>query len=346
MAGQREYDYVLGFSSGGLDSGTAIEATRRYGPEFGIELDAVVHLNTGAGCEVTRETLREYCASHGLPYIEATNPYGDRKVGPQTLKYGFPGPGGGKPMKDRKHLTARILRKDDPEGGVYSGFGGQLLTISGAHVEESDQREANMGSAAVDFGESGTKRPRQTWCCPLYGLLPHEIDALADEWDVPESPTYDTLGYSGDCTGCSYDDWRKFHWLWEVDAPLAWAWSTLMVWMQQLRRTGRYPLGDEKPEDWQMPPERTLWGWGVLSDDEIAHIREEDPHWNGGVGDLNIEVEETADCAEGLGEYLGCESCSKQCEPAFVPTGEGLADGAGYGGTDQQGDRAEREADK
>lgn len=318
-ASKREYDKVLGFSSGGRDSLTAIEAVRRFGPEYGIELDAVVHLNTGAGVEVTRETLREYCADHGLPYIEVLHGKKEERVGPQTLKYGFPGPGGGTPMKDRMHSTARILRKDRPQQGVYGGFGGDLLYVSGAHVNESDEREANMGSAAVDWGETGDERPRRSWLCPIYGLLPEEIDELIAEWNIPRSMSYDTLGYSGDCTGCSYDDWRKFSWLWEVQPYLAWSWATLMVWMNQLRAAGEYPLDDDEDNDWQMPPERTIWGWGELSDADIERIRREDPYWSEGEDDEIVVDEDATD--EDLGEWLGCESCSKQCEPAFTDGG-------------------------
>lgn len=321
MAAQREFDYILGLSSGGQDSLFAIEALRRFGPEYGLEIDAVVHFNTGAGIEVTRETLREYCATHDLPYIEILHDKKIERVGPQTLKYGFPGPGRGVPMKDRKHATARILRKDRLQQGLYSKFSGELLYVSGAHIEESEERKASMGSAAVDFGETGDSRPRRSWLCPIYGLLPEEIDRLIEEWGVPKSPTYDTFGFSGDCTGCSYDDWRKFHWLWDVDPALAWAWATLMAWMQLLRRSGRYPLSDEKDDDWQIPPERTVWGWGALSDEEIARIREEDPYWNGGIDGLDVEIEEDADYDEDLDEYMGCESCSKQCAPAIMPDG-------------------------
>jgi len=326
-ASRREYDFVLALVSGGVDSLTALKAVLKYGSEYGIEVDAVCHINTGTNIPATTETVQEFAAEHGLPYIEGRNQTRKELVGPQVLDYGWPGPGEGRVMIDRKHATAYVLRKERVEDGLYSGFSGQILNISGAYADESDQRARKMAQGAVEFGKTGDRKPRRTMMSPIYALTEDEVADLGDEWQIPRTVAYEILGASGDCTGCAFSQTGRFGNLWAVAPNLAYCFATLMVWTQMRRACGKLNL----------PPERVFWGWGNLDEDTIEALRAEDEFYDpdAPIGPENADVAASLDPDDfedvespdspdrDLDHTLKkftCSDCDERCEPAILVT--------------------------
>lgn len=318
---ERDFDLVRLNLSGGVDSFVTAEAIRRLGAEFGISLDVVAHYNTGTNIPSTTALVQQYCADHGLAYVEGITPNPTERVGPQTLDYGYFGAGEGRAFRDRKHATAYVLRKQRVEEKLYSGFSGQMLVLSGAYPGESDQRGRKMDDA-VNFGETGDRKPRRTMASPLFALTSGEVEILADRWDVPRAPAYGLTDSSGDCTGCAYDQAGRFANLWQEAPHLAFCHAVLMVWTQARRARGELNL----------PPERVFYGWGSLDADTVAALRAEDPYYNpdAPIGPTSADVAATTDDLERddtadqepqqVDQTLKsavCAECDDRCRPAF-----------------------------
>lgn len=317
-----EFDVAKLNMSGGRDSFLAAEAVRRIGSEYGITADFACHFSTGTNIPSTTQLVQEYCAEHGLPYVEGMNKTPKEMAGPQALDYGQYGAGEGRVVADRKHATAYVLRKERVEEGFYRGFVGDILVISGTYHDESESRGAKMSDGAVRFGETGKRKPRMTVASPIYALTEDEVDDLAEKWDVPKAPAYGLTGSSGDCTMCAYDQAGRFANLWQEAPYLAFCQATLMVWIQLRRRAGHLNL----------PPERVLWGWGSLSEDAVEALREEDTLYDpkDDDGPTSVEAAATIDEADDeeqtrrdpepvdheLKEFT-CSDCDERCEPAF-----------------------------
>lgn len=255
-ATEREYDHVIALVSGGTDSLCAADAYDRFHENHGLPgIDLVVQTNTGTTLPTTLETAREFCSERDLPYIEVRNQTDGRMLAHRILEYGFPGRSQGGPGSGG-HWPEFINRKQDTWDKVYSSFSGQLLWISGGRVAESDRRAGNLGDGAVDFGETGDRHPRKTWLSPIHGLLDGEKEGYIEEYEIPETLAYDVLGYSGDCTACSFDDPRVLNEIRLLCPELAYALQTLVVWVYQRIRRGEI----------DQPLERCIWGMEIETD--------------------------------------------------------------------------------
>ena len=270
-AAEREYDHVIALASGGTDSLCAADAYHRFYESHDLpEIDLVVQTNTGTTLPTTLETAREFCAERGLLYAEVRNQKAGRMLAHRILEHGFPahsqgGPGSG------GHWPEFINRKQDTWDKVYSSFSGQLLWISGGRVAESDRRAGNLGDGAVDFGETGDRHPRQTWIAPIHGLLDGEKEDYIEEHDIPETLAYDVVGYSGDCTACSFDDPRVLNEIRLLCPELAYALETLVVWVYQRIRRGEI----------DQPVERCVWGTQIEADAEVPDECQRSLQWGG-----------------------------------------------------------------
>lgn len=255
-AAMKEYDHVIALVSGGTDSLCATDAYHRLHAEFGLPpIDLVVQTNTGTSIPQTLETAREFCAERGLPYAEVRNQTEGRMLAHRILEHGFPAHSQGG-VGSGGHWPEFINRKLDTWDKVYGNFPGQHLWISGGRVAESDRRAGNLGDGAVDFGETGDRHPRKTWVAPLHGVLDGEKDRYIKEHNIPETPAYDFLGYSGDCTACSFDDPRVLNEIRILCPELAYALATLSVWVYQRIRRGEI----------DQPIERCVWGTEIDGD--------------------------------------------------------------------------------
>jgi len=299
-AAKRDYDHVIALVSGGTDSLCALDAYDRWHTDYDIpSVDLVVQTNTGTTIPTTLETVREFCAERGFPYVEVRNQKDGRMLAHRILEHGFPansqgGPGSG------GHWPEFINRKQDTWDKVYSSFLGQQLWISGGRVSESDRRAGNLGDGAVDIGETGDRHPRKTWIAPFHGVLDGEKDDYIKERGIPETLAYSIIGYSGDCTGCSFDDPRVVNEIELVSPELAYALRTLVVWVYQCIRCG----------DLDQPLERCVWG---------TELQEEE------INPANIE------CQRAL-KWGGCSAPDCEASKASGP-GEELLAATDNGGT-------------
>lgn len=290
-AERRDYDHVIALVSGETDSLCALLAYLLWHEDYDLPpVDLVVQTNTGTTIPTTLETAREFCAGRDLPYVEVRNQKPERMLAPRILEHGFPansqgGPGSG------GHWPEFINRKQDTWDKVYSGFSGQQLWISGGRVEESDRRAGNLGDGAVDFGESGDRHPRKTWIAPFHGVLDGEKEDFIEAHDIPQTPAYDWLGYSGDCTACSFDDPRVLNEIRILCPELAYSLSLLVGWVYARIKRG----------DIDQPIERAVWG---------THLED------GGTGDAD-------GCQRSL-EWGGCSE--PDCQASKAATGGGYRD--------------------
>lgn len=257
-AERHDFDHVVAMVSGGTDSLCAVDAYHRFHDDYDLpSIDIVVQTNTGTSMPSTLETAREFSADRGLPYVEVRNQKEGRMLAHRILEHGFPsrsqgGPGSG------GHWPEFVNRKNDTWDKVYSGFSGQQLWISGGRVAESDRRASNLGDGALDVGETGDRHPRKTWIAPCHGLLDGEKADYIEQYNIPEAPAYDWLGYSGDCTACSFDDPRVLNEIRLMCPELAYALEALVVWVYQRIRRG----------DIDQPIERSVWGTEIEGDEQ------------------------------------------------------------------------------
>lgn len=290
-AATRDYEWVFAAVSGGTDSLAAVDVFRRLAPEYGLELDGVFHINTGAGLPSTSRTVQEYAAEHGLAYIEGINRTAGEMLAHRVLTHGWPGHGTGAPGKAGGHQMEYINRKERPLEGLYRSFAGDILLVSGARAYESDNRAANMGNSPVDFGETGGRKPRLSWVSPCYGW-PDQLkaDYIAGR-SLPETLAYDFVGYSGECTACSYDHPTILKEIALVSPELAYSLSTLVVWTYQRIRSGRLDV----------PLHRAVWGW-----DRALEAGDDD-------GDVDDDGDEQSQIDDRGFDRMGCASCEKSC---------------------------------
>jgi len=263
-AAGHEYDHVIALASGGTDSLCAIDAYHRRAERHDLpDIDVVAQTNTGTTLPSTLKTAREFCAERGLAYVELRNQHDPdedsdnyRMLAPRVVRNGFPANSQGGPTSGG-HWMEFINRKQDTWDSLYRSFAGSQLWISGGRTAESDRRAMNLGDGAVDVGEPGDRHPRKTWLAPIHGWLDSEKAEYIDEYDIPETLAYDVVGYSGDCTACSFDDPRVLNELRILSSELAYALSTLVVWVYTRIRRG----------DLDQPIERCVWGTELREDD-------------------------------------------------------------------------------
>lgn len=263
MAARHKYDHVIALASGGTDSLCAIDAYHRRADRHDLPgIDLVAQTNTGTTLPSTLETAREFCAERDLAYVELRNQHEPdedsdnyRMLAPRVVRNGFPANSQGGPTSGG-HWMEFINRKQDTWDSLYRSFSGSQLWISGGRTAESDRRAMNLGDGAVDVGETGDRHPRKTWLAPIHGWLDGEKAEYIEEYDIPETLAYDVVGYSGDCTGCSFDDPRVLNELRILCPELAYALSTLVVWVYTRIRRG----------DLDQPIERCVWGTELRED--------------------------------------------------------------------------------
>jgi len=257
MAARQDYDRVIAFASGGTDSLCAIDAYNRRHERHDLPpIDVVVQTNTGTTLPSTLKTAREFCAQRDLRYMEVRNQHvpdedsdNYRMLAPRIVRNGFPANSQGGPGKGG-HWMEFINRKQDTWDSVYGGFPGQQLWISGGRVAESDRRAMNLGDGAVDVGETGDRHPRKTWLAPCFGWLDEEKAEYIEEFGIPETDAYPVVGYSGDCTACSFDDPRVLNEIRILSPELAHCLEILVVWVYNRIRRG----------DLDQPISRCVWG--------------------------------------------------------------------------------------
>lgn len=232
--------------SGGTDSVFAAFMTAKYGPEYGVEPDYVVHANTGAAIPQTRLVAKIVAGMLDAEFLEQNN----ETLGPRVLSRGWP------PETAEGHYFEYIERKSDVFDKLYSELEGTQLWISGARATESKRRSGNVPDSGI---EQDSRNAKLTWCSPIAGATSAEKWDTIIEEHLPVSESYLLLGMSGECVGCSFDDAGLLTDL-DILAPnLAWAMRCLTAWLAARAARG----------DVEITPKQLCWGWDPETNDTL-----------------------------------------------------------------------------
>ena len=239
-------DWTFAFVSGGNDSTTMLElaATSEQ-----IDVDAVVHANTGIGLEATREHVQRECNRHGLAYIEGTNRPQDMSYADMVILNGYPGP--------NAHTIHQRNLKDRVFDGIYRSFGGEQIWLSGARRYESKSRMERVPHDGIE--QEPTNRARATWASPIAELTGSEMREIRRERDVPTNDLAELLDMSGECLCQSFGDFWTLGQVYQVSVELVVALVNLTIlaeqyWSEQRAENGQPPY----PRQW------LIWGHGGL----------------------------------------------------------------------------------
>lgn len=167
--------------SGGNDSLSSTHfAARHFKGPF-----QVLHINTGIGIPETREHVYRVCKHYGWDLLEIRAKEDCGQDYEQiVLEHGFPGPPQHSIMFRR--LKERCLEK------LARDFGGRLMLVSGARLQESGRR---MRLTSTEIHAKG----RRVWCSPFFYLSNEELASYRSEHAVPESLVRQKLCMSGEC---------------------------------------------------------------------------------------------------------------------------------------------------
>lgn len=302
LVDDRDPDTVLALVSGGNDSTTMLELAAE---DEDVDVDGVLHVNTGIGVELTRQHVREECQRHGLPYIEAITPKLEERYGQLYLENGAPSPATHRYMY--RNLKERVFDR------VYSSFPGRIVFLSGARKHESRKRAASVPAVGVRDA-TNRRRPRLTWASPVAEFTGAEMRALRRERDVPPNDVAELLDMSGECACNAYGSFWDLGLIWELDVHLGLAIVHLMLLAEQKFA---------RPES-DVPVHRAIYGWhglhrGTLSEMVVGELEDDD-------GPSAVEKRaERADDDDG--QFRLDSLCSTCNQKAACETAETLEDG-------------------
>jgi 3'-phosphoadenosine 5'-phosphosulfate sulfotransferase (PAPS reductase)/FAD synthetase len=244
-AKETDPDEVFLTVSGGTDSVVAADVMCRYGPEYDIQPDTILHINTGAAVPQTELVARIVADMHDLAFIRQGYRNDQDSLAERILANGWPGGYGGSPATGG-HGLEWANRKSKPMGKVYADLDGQQLWVSGARKLESKKRNGNVPDSGIE-----SDKPRRTWVSPIGGWTTAEKRRYIRERGLPVSETYLLLGFSGECTACSFDSQGLLTGLDLLCPELAHSIRTLALWLYQRAKRG----------DVDIDPKQLCWGW-------------------------------------------------------------------------------------
>lgn len=173
--------FIVGFS-GGKDSGMVLDQADKKG-----ELYGVFHIDTKTGVKVTQDFVKDVCQSRGLKlFIRTPTPLAFAYVA-FCLEFGFPGPSmHSAVMKLLKYNTMKKFVQE-PE---FKGRNPAIL--GGIRKFESKER---MGNYDAPITQDGT-----LWFVnPIFYRSDGEVYSYFLDNKLKRSPSYETMGFSGEC---------------------------------------------------------------------------------------------------------------------------------------------------
>lgn len=194
-------DEAYALVSGGHDSLTAMHIVHQ---STVIDLDGVIHVNTGIGVPETREFVEERAADLGLTFHEvaaeadeagAAHEYrrANEEYTHLIREYGFPGP----PI--HKYMYANL--KEKPlERYLRDELGDDLLLVSGVSRHESENRMENV---AADGQQEFLGYPTIS---PLVDATSMDVRRYRSGLDLPMNPVVEKLEMSGECLCGAFSD--------------------------------------------------------------------------------------------------------------------------------------------
>lgn len=275
-----DYDSVYALVSGGHDSLTAMHVAYAH-PD--IDLDGIVHINTGIGIPKTRDFVKERADALDLEFIEVTSDVntddGKSMFGELVTKFGFPGPPVHRWMyvnlKEKplsKWLTTAKKEKTDD---------GKLGLISGVRRSESTRRMETISAEGIQ------EKLGAIWISPIADWNALEVREYRRAYDLPMNPVVDALEMSGECLCGSFGDRDELRMI-ELFYPetyerLVELEAAVVSWVQ----AGK------------ISPDYALWGHGKMDDRELeARMNDEQMTLCSGCeqrGECSVEMERDTD---------------------------------------------------
>jgi phosphoadenosine phosphosulfate reductase len=191
---QRNPDNVYAAVSGGNDSITALHFAHQS-PQ--IELNGVLHVDTGFGIPQTAEYVKERCEDYGLEFIRIGDHnarFSDERFESLAKLFGFPG------SSIIAHSQVRHNLKDKPFDRFETNLDGDLALISGVRRFESDRRYEKLDRDGIQEVNG------ITWASPLVDFTDKDISTYQEHHQITENPVSALLCTSGECMCGSFGD--------------------------------------------------------------------------------------------------------------------------------------------
>lgn len=298
----RNPDWVFAEVSGGHDSTAMLYAAANSDE---LEIDAVVHLNTGIGVEYTREYVREQCARLGLPYIEGIQPKKERRYGPRFIKHGAPG------ANPIAHNIHRIDGKQDVEDKLVQSYEGEIAILTGVSRYESQRRKKTVAQSGI---QEDNRHDWVVYAGPVAEYTGSEMNDVLDRHDVDRNPAADLLDSSGECLCAAFASFWDLAYIWQIEPSLVIGIWHLMALANQYWAEYREEHG-EPP----YPRQYLVWGHGGLGRGVLSEMV------NGDLDDpedfRESDVEQRADRADRDDEQVDLSSKCASCEQPMVADG-------------------------
>jgi 3'-phosphoadenosine 5'-phosphosulfate sulfotransferase (PAPS reductase)/FAD synthetase len=219
---------VFGLLSGGHDSLTVTHFASSI-----VNLDAIVHIDTGIGIPETQQFVKDVCAQYNWPLqiyraVDCGQVYEDL-----VMAHGFPGADHHTKMFNRlKERPLRALLRDNP--------GGNVLFISGLRRLESGRRMRLRNEPVQKDG-------RRVWVAPFFNWSNDEVRDYHEQNGLPTNPVKQYLCMSGECLCGAY---AKPNELKEIEGWFPHVGARIRSLEEKVRAAG-FPWGwDEQPPAW------------------------------------------------------------------------------------------------
>lgn len=288
-------DRVFVEVSGGHDSTALLYAVAHSDR---VDIDAVLHLNTGIGAEFTRQYVREHCSVLDVPFIEGIQPNKDERYAAKVITHGCPG------ARPVAHEMMRRDLKQDVEDGILRAFDGEIAVITGVSRYESPRRQRTVAQSGI---QESTRHSGVTYYAPFAELTGSEIREVLEKYDVDRNDLADLLDSSGECLCGSFASFWDLAYLWQYEPELVIALLHLMALAEQYWEEYREEHG-EPP----YPRQYLVWGHGGVGRGALSEMVQgglDDP---AEFSDPDVEqrAQEHSDDDDQLDLEDKCASCS------------------------------------
>jgi len=251
----REPDWVIVEVSGGHESTGMLYAVDESDK---IDVDAVVHFNTGIGAEFTRQYVREQCARLGLPYIEGIQPKMERRYAARVIKNGFPG---ANPIAHEPH---RIGGKQDVEDKLVQSLDGEIVILTGVRRHESQRRKITVSESGI---QEDTRHEWVVYGGPIAEYTGTEVNEVLKRNDVDRNEFADLLDSSGECLCGTFASFWDLAYLWQYEPMLlVGIWNLMKLaeqyWIEYYEENGEPPY----------PRQYLIWGHGAVGRGALSEM--------------------------------------------------------------------------
>lgn len=197
---ERDPDHIYAAVSGGEDSVTAFHVARQSDE---IQLDGVVHVDTGISINASTEYVREVCDQYDVDLTvldDSNSRFQKERYGTLVRQFGFPG---ATPIAHNQMF--QNLKEKPISSRFVSSLDGDIVLISGVRKHESQRRFEHLrGSDGME--EQGSI----LWASPLLSWTDQNVDDYLEFFDVERPGVEAKLCISGECLCGCFSDRRDF----------------------------------------------------------------------------------------------------------------------------------------